>query len=209
MGEIVGTDLPGGPLNKLSGYGLVAEKHLENMKDFYENIKIDKYIIMPNHIHLILSIQYSGKRTVGTPVPTSSLVAKFIGTFKRFCNKEYGVNIWQSRSHDHVIRGKTDYQKIWEYMRKKWRTDNAFDVLVLDATVGDKDGDFRLGTHNSVPMLRLIVAALKENLMVKENTKIYASHLARTLHDADLVKVTEMFAEFEMIVANDGDTAAI
>ena len=97
----------------------------------------------------------------------------------------------------------------WEYMRKKWRTDNALDALVLDATVGDKDGDFRLGTHNSVPMLRLIVAALKENLMVKENTKIYASHLSRTLYDTDLVKVTEMFAEFGMILANDGLVAEI
>lgn len=97
----------------------------------------------------------------------------------------------------------------WEYMRTKWRTDNSFDSLILDSTVGDKDGDFRLGTHNSVPMLRLIVAALKENLMVNENTKIYACHLARTLHDTDLEKVTKMFADFGMTVVNDGDIAEI
>jgi len=65
----------------------------------------------------------------------------------------------------------------WEYMRKL-----KFDGMILEATVGDKDGDFRLGTHNSIPMLRLIVAALWENKMIDENTRLFASHIARTLH---------------------------
>lgn len=46
----------------------------------------------------------------------NSIVAKFIYTFKRFCNKEYGDNIWQRMSNDHIIRGEKDYQKIWEYI---------------------------------------------------------------------------------------------
>ncbi len=65
----------------------------------------------------------------------------------------------------------------WEYMRKL-----KFDGMILEATVGDKDGDFRLGTHNSIPMLRLIVAALWENKMIDDNTRLIASHIARTLH---------------------------
>ncbi|MBQ3573935.1 MAG: hypothetical protein IJA16_04995, partial [Clostridia bacterium] len=79
---------------------------------------IDKYVIMPNHIHMIITIleteQFNGPS--GTPVPTNSLIAKFVSTFKRFCNKEYGENIWQARSNDHIIRGEKDYQKIWEYI---------------------------------------------------------------------------------------------
>jgi len=93
----------------------------------------------------------------------------------------------------------------WEFMREKWFGDTAFTAMILDSTVGDKDGDFRLGTHNSVPMLRLIVAALKENRMVKEDTMLYACHIARTLHDTDLAKVTKLFADFGMTVVNDGD----
>ncbi len=65
----------------------------------------------------------------------------------------------------------------WEFMRKI-----KFDAMILEATVGEKDGDFRLGTHNSIPMLRLIVAALWENGMIDSNTKLFASHIARTLH---------------------------
>ena len=46
-----------------------------------------------------------------------------VGTFKRFCNKEYGSNIWQSRYYDHVIRNQQDYNEVWEYIENnptKW-----------------------------------------------------------------------------------------
>ncbi len=118
LSEIVGTGVLDGPQNNLTEYGKVAEKHLSNMRDFYDTIKIDNYVIMPNHIHLLIQIIALDKENgpSGTPVPTNSLIAKFVSTFKRFCNKEYGKNIWQYRSHDHIIRGKQDYLKIWEYI---------------------------------------------------------------------------------------------
>ena len=53
----------------------------------------------------------------------TSEIARFVGTFKRFCNKEYGENIWQSRYYDHVIRNQQDYNEIWEYIENnptKW-----------------------------------------------------------------------------------------
>ena len=65
------------------------------------------------------------------PVPTrgyeidrkNSTVSKFISTFKRFCNKEYEENIWQSRYYDHVVRNQQDYDEIWQYIEnspRKW-----------------------------------------------------------------------------------------
>ncbi len=86
------------------------------MSEFYKHISVDKYVIMPNHIHLILSITDFSIGTSRTPSPTNSETSKFISTFKRFCNKEYGKNIWQRLSNDHIIRGEKDYQKIWEYI---------------------------------------------------------------------------------------------
>ena len=125
---IVGTGVLDCPQNILTSYGEIAKKHIVNMSDFYENIKIDKFVIMPNHIHLLIQILETDKSNgpSGTPVPTNSLIAQFISTFKRFCNKEYGTNIWQSRSNDHIIRGEKDYQKIWEYIDTnplKWESD--------------------------------------------------------------------------------------
>ena len=86
-----------------------------NVTVIYNDIKIDKYVIMPNHIHLLISIPDTNG-TSRTPSPTNSLLSRFISTFKRFCNRELSKNIWQRFSNDHIIRGETDYLKIWEYI---------------------------------------------------------------------------------------------
>ena len=45
-----------------------------------------------------------------------SAVAQFISTFKRFCNKEYGENIWQRHYNDHIIRDREDYEEHVKYI---------------------------------------------------------------------------------------------
>ena len=66
-----------------------------------------------------------------TPVPTiqNSIVSRFISTFKRFTNKEYGVNIWQYRSHDHIIRNQKDYEEHVNYIYynpARWHLDELY-----------------------------------------------------------------------------------
>ena len=51
--------------------------------------------------------------------PPHPTIVKYQNSYpflKRYCNREYGENIWQSSCHDHIIRGQNDYQKIWEYV---------------------------------------------------------------------------------------------
>ena len=127
---IVGTGVLDCPQIQLSDYGMVADKIIRQLNDFYNNISIDKYVIMPDHIHILISVINNGRS--GTPVPTNmnpnivksnSTVSKFVSTFKRFCNKEYGVNIWQARYYDHVIRDNQDYNEAYEYIEDnpvKW-----------------------------------------------------------------------------------------
>ena len=119
---IVGTGVLDCPKIQLLNHGKIADKYIQQLNDFYDNILVDKYIIMPDHIHFILSIQIGQSRT---PFPTdvnskidnkNSVIARFVSTFKRFCNKEYGENIWQSRYYDHIIRNENDYKEIWEYI---------------------------------------------------------------------------------------------
>ena len=117
--QTVGTGVPDRPQIKLTYYGEIADKYINQLNDFYDNIKVLKYVIMPNHIHLLLQIPDDENGQSRTPVPTgevetddngaNSTVSKFVSTFKRFCNKEYGKNIWQPRFHDHVIRDENDY----------------------------------------------------------------------------------------------------
>jgi len=124
----VGTGVLDCPLIQLLPHGEIADKYIRQLDDFYDHISVDQYAIMPDHIHILLSVR-DGQS--GTPVPTvetkidnkNSTVSKSASTFKRFCNKEYGENIWQSRYYDHVIRNQQDYDEIWQYIEnnpRKW-----------------------------------------------------------------------------------------
>lgn len=120
LSTVVGTGLPDCPSVELAPYGRIADKIINQLNDFYEHISVDRYVIMPNHIHLLLFVQRGGQSR--TPVPTrlgaNSTVSRFISTFKRFCNKEYGENIWQDRSYDHIIRDRKDYEEHIKYIHE-------------------------------------------------------------------------------------------
>ena len=117
LSRIVGGDVPGAPKNvKLLPYGIVADKYIKQMNGFYENISVDQYVIMPNHIHILLFVCEGGSPRTSTPTKQTSTVSHFVSTFKRFCNREYGENIWQRGFHDHVIRGREDYEEIAKYI---------------------------------------------------------------------------------------------
>jgi len=109
-------------------------------------LSVEKYVIMPNHIHLLLWVKennttdngQSGTPVTdgqsGTPVPTNieranSACSQFVSTFKRFCNKEYGENIWQARFHDHIIRNRDDYEEHVKYIYEnplRWYYDELY-----------------------------------------------------------------------------------
>ena len=128
---VVGTGVLDCPKTVLSNYGKIADSNINEMSNFYDNLSVDKYVIMPNHIHLLISVKNFEHGQSGTPVPTNanSVVSRFVSTFKRLCNKEYKKNIWQPRFHDHIIRGEEDYKEIWEYIDtnpQKWRDDEFY-----------------------------------------------------------------------------------
>ena len=130
LSNIVGVGVPDDPCVELTIYGRIVDKYINQLNNHYENISIEQYVIMPNHIHLILLVQDGGSSR--TPTPTdkqNSLVPAFVSTFKRFCNKEIGENIWQRYYHDHIIRDKRDYEEISKYIYEnplKWELDEMY-----------------------------------------------------------------------------------
>lgn len=118
----VGTPVPGCPQIQLLPYGVVADKYIRQMDAFYTYLSMDKYVIMPDHIHFLISVcDASGRQKVDIPTKQTSVVARFVGTFKRFCNSEYGENIWQERYYDHIVRNQQDYDDIWQYIENNPR----------------------------------------------------------------------------------------
>ena len=123
----VGTVVLDGPLVQLTDYGEIVEHRLRVMSDFYDDIKLDSFVVMPNHIHMMVRVLKNGPS--GTTVPTMNKVGRFVGTFKRLTNREIGINIWQSRSHDRIVRSDEEYFGYMEYIEanpQKWMTDDHY-----------------------------------------------------------------------------------
>lgn len=125
FGNIVGRGLAPAE-NRLYLLGEIAEQELINLEKRYANIKIDKYVIMPNHIHAIIVIK--NKTAGASPCPTLSDI---ICAFKSNTTRKYHLinsdkMVWQTSFHDHIIRGESDYLKIWNYIDTnpiKWKDD--------------------------------------------------------------------------------------
>ncbi len=127
LGKIVGGDTCDAPQIHLSEYGKIAENNIKFYNSVKENVKAIKYVIMPNHIHMILQVTYPN--AIGTSQassPTHNKISRYVSDFKRRCNLSFKENIWQRSFHDHVIRDENDYLKIWDYVENnafRWKED--------------------------------------------------------------------------------------
>ena len=108
----VGADIIRPQNIQLSQIGKIAEQGILQIETHYENIFVDKYCIMPDHIHLILQTKANenGQKISTSTIPT------IIGSLKRWVSKQVGKPLWQKSFFDHGIRNQQDYDEIWKYI---------------------------------------------------------------------------------------------
>ncbi len=97
--------------------GKIVESALLDISEKYENVYLDSYVIMPNHIHFIIEIEYEYNN-----VTISRIVQQFKGVCAKRCNRA----IWHKSFYDHIIRNEKDYYRILEYIDNnilKWDLD--------------------------------------------------------------------------------------
>ena len=130
LSRVVGDDVLGVPKNvELLPHGKIAEKYINQLNDFYESVKVEGYVIMPNHIHIMLFVSENGTPRTSSPTKQTSAASQFVSTFKRFCNKDYGKNIWQRGFYDHIIRNHEDYEEHVKYIYEnptRWYYDELY-----------------------------------------------------------------------------------
>ena len=115
------------PTVRLTKIGKTIEKNLLSSENI-SGVTIDCYVIMPDHIHAIIFLnpdQYIKYRNGSSkaPTPTNEMLPHIISTFKRFCNKEFGDNIFQRGYIEHIIRDQKDYETRRKYIYEnpmKW-----------------------------------------------------------------------------------------
>ena len=129
FGEIVGATLRGRPNNP----DKMIEKWLLKLENKFDDVKICEYIIMPDHLHFIIS---------KTGDHTGSPLRDIVGWFKTMTTNEYIANvknnifpqldkkIWQRNCYEHIIRDENDYITKTEYILNnplKWELEHIYE----------------------------------------------------------------------------------
>ena len=109
-------------------YGRIAQEQLLLLEQRYPSLKIDRYVIMPNHIHAILMLEETAG---GSRRPTiMDIVCAYKSLTTRQCKKIRPIDkLFQTSFYEHVIRGCEDYKEIAEYIvnnPKQWELDKLY-----------------------------------------------------------------------------------
>lgn len=106
-----------------------------------QNIQITKFIVMPNHVHMIVEIVGSRRAVTANErfaAPVKQSVSTIVRAYKAAVTRRIrmldvqlsNMQVWQPRFYDHVIRNEQDYLKIWQYIDSnplKWAEDCYFE----------------------------------------------------------------------------------
>jgi REP element-mobilizing transposase RayT len=109
----------------LSEIGNIVAKYLEEIPNHFENVFIDEYVVMPNHIHFIISIvgvqnfePLQNKYQKIIPKSIGSIVRAFKASVTLRCRRNRFPNFkWQRNYFEHIIRNEEDLFRIREYIQ--------------------------------------------------------------------------------------------
>ena len=125
LGEIGVGAIINRPQVILSDYGKIVDTAINNISKYYPQINVDKYVIMPNHIHMILVINTHSRRLIIAPTTVSNVIKGM----KSYVTKQIGFSFWQRSFYDHIVRDEEDYLQRWQYIDEnpaKWAEDEFY-----------------------------------------------------------------------------------
>ena len=109
-----------GQPNNLNELGKIIQEQIMQIPSHYESVILDHFVVMPNHIHMIIGLNGSGSDLTHVIGQYKSGVTRIIRKTKP------DIEVWQRSFHDHVIRNQKEYEKIWNYIEgnpMKWDED--------------------------------------------------------------------------------------
>ncbi|WP_413998436.1 transposase [Flavobacterium sp. W1B] len=144
---------------ELNPNGKIIEKELLRSIKIRENWFFHNWVIMPNHIHLLIEIKNDNPNTVETHCSASlhctslqlesesqlsklfrkpNSISSFVAILKSVTTQKINLltadssKIWQSNYHDHIVRNHDSFDKICHYIKnnpKNWNTDSINSIL--------------------------------------------------------------------------------
>lgn len=134
LGQIVDNEMI------LSEVGKMVEEVWIAIPNHFASVELGEFVIMPNHIHGIISITVEA--THASPLPRISKgpmpgsIGAIVGSFKSAATKRFHEiqkyqesRLWQRNYYEHIIRNERDYLAIYEYILANpmnWEKDEEF-----------------------------------------------------------------------------------
>ena len=136
----------------LSGIGKIADQFWRDIPRRFDHVRLDEYVIMPNHIHGIIVIMVRGRSVacngstgqknkntcdrvksshrMSAMSPKPGSLPTVIRSFKSAVTRQVRLETnpkfqWQSRYYDHIVRNHSDLERIRRYIRNNpnnWNT---------------------------------------------------------------------------------------
>ncbi|MBQ4550806.1 MAG: transposase [Oscillospiraceae bacterium] len=103
-----------GTVEHLNGYGQIAADLLLKIPEHFPLVTVDKFVVMPNHIHAIIILQDAS-------TDARKNLSVIIGQYKAAVSQKLhgampGRIIWQKSFYDRIIRNEQGYQEAWHYI---------------------------------------------------------------------------------------------
>ena len=112
-----------GQPSQRNDFGEIAYHHISRLGSYYESVYVEKFVVMPNHVHMILVLDCQNRNNPNV----SQIIAQYKSGVSREIRKmDSSVEVWQRSFHDHIIRNQKSYEKIWQYIETnplKWEDD--------------------------------------------------------------------------------------
>lgn len=103
----------------LTPLGIIVQKRIDEIPTHYNHIELNCSSVMPNHIHLLLSLDQLITENRAT-------ISQIIQQFKGIVTKECGYPLWQKLYYDHIVRSEDEYKLIYTYITSnpyRWKND--------------------------------------------------------------------------------------
>ncbi len=97
---------------KLTGTGQIVERYILKIPDHYQDVTVDAYVIMPDHVHILLSFLLGEKED---RIQHSKL-SRIVHALKSLTTKETGRSIWQLDYYDCIAFSEGEYGDFYDYI---------------------------------------------------------------------------------------------
>ena len=131
LGEVLDGDVA------LTNLGRVASDYWRHVPQNFQDVSIDEFVVMPNHVHAIIFI-FERRGGVTPPLQTPTL-SQIIAYYKYQTTKQInqirqqiGESFWQRSFYDHIVRNDKELQLIRNYIVNnplKWELDEYYPNL--------------------------------------------------------------------------------